>query len=331
MSGTIARRQFVAAVGMGAASVLLPRVVRAQNRPAMPVIGVLMPGHQGVASPADNFFVGMRELGYENGRNVVYQIRWGAGSDRTLPQLAAELVALEPAVIVVSGTRAIDAVRRATATIPVVVPFTGEMVWRGFAASLAHPGGNVTGLSAMTADVSAKRLELMKEALPKLTRVALLWNSAPGRDMRWSVVEATARALAVELTAVELRDLAAAADAFAAMQPTRGEAAYVINDRFISDHRAPLIELAAKHRVATMFDYREYTAIGGLMSYGPSIAAMHRRGAVFVDKILRGAKPADLPIEQPTRFELVINLKTAIALGVEIPATLLARADEVIE
>jgi putative tryptophan/tyrosine transport system substrate-binding protein len=323
------RRDFITLLGSAGAA--WPLAAHAQERRAMPIVGVLMPGIPGVANPADSFFAGMRDLGYVEGRNLVYEMRWGRGSDEALLNLAGELVALKPNVIVVGGGRAIDAVRRATKTIPVVVPFAGDLVGPGFVSSLARPEGNITGLSAMSSEISAKRIELLKEAFPKLVRLAVVWNSALSKEARWDVTEATARALAIELRSMEIAKPAAFDEASADISVQRIDAIYMIHDRFLLVHRARAIALAAKHRLPAMYDFRDYPDAGGLMSYGPNRSDMHRRGAVFVDKILRGAKPADLPIEQPTKFELVVNLKTAKSLGLDVPPILLARADEVIE
>lgn len=265
------------------------------------------------------------------GKNVSYQNRWGRGSDAALPALAAELVALKPNVVVVSGGRGIEALRRASRIIPIVVPFTAELVGAGFATSLAHPEGNITGLSAMSADLSSKRLELLKEMLPRLARLAVLWNSRLGKEQRWSVIEATARTLAIVLKPVEIASAVQFDETFAAIAADRADAIYVINDRFTAVHSARMVELTARHRLPAMYDLRNFPDAGGLMSYGPHVADMYRRAATFVDKILRGAKPADLPVEQPTKFELVINLKAAKALGLAVPPTLIARADELIE
>jgi putative ABC transport system substrate-binding protein len=320
------RRDFIASLA-GAAATALP--VRAQN--AVPLVAALWPGRPGGSGYFDHFFEEMRALGYVEGKNVRYATRWDGGIAAGLPALAAELVALKPKVIVVSGGRAIEAVRRATKIIPVVVPFTSELVGSGFATSLAHPEGNITGLSAMSGDLSAKRIELLKVALPGLARLAVIWNSPLGKDQRWGVIEATARTLAIALTPVGIRNAAALDEAFAGIAADRTDAIYVILDRFTSANRTRIVELAARHRLPAMYDFRSFPEAGGLMSYGPHIPDMYRRAAVFVDKILHGAKPADLPVEQPTKFQLVINLKTAKALGLALPPTLLALADEAIE
>ena len=327
------RREFITLlVGAAAASSFSwPLAARARERLPSPVVGVLMPGIPGVPSPADKFFVGMRDLGYVEGQNIVYHVKWGMGKGESLSRLATELVDFKPDVIVVSGGRAIDAVRHATQVIPVVVAFTSDLLGQGFVSSLARPEGNITGLSALSTEIAAKRIELVKEVFPKVRRLAVVWNSALTKNVRWPIIDASARSLAVELESFEIRDVATLDRAFAAMPSERIDAAYVCNDRFISTNRGRVIALASQHRIPAIYDFREYVDAGGLMSYGPSISDLHRRGAVFVDKIIHGAKPGDLPIEQPTKFELVINLKTAKALGAEIPDKLLALADEVIE
>src|SRR5712691_3271539 len=235
------RRDFITLLG-GAVS--WPLAARGEDRRAVPLVGVLLPGLPNVPGREDNFFAGMRALGYVEGRNIIYQRRWGRGTDEALATLASELVDLKPNVIVVSGGRAIDAVLHATRVIPVVVPFTSDILGQGFVSSLARPQGNITGLSAMSSEISAKRIELIKETFPKLARLAVVWNSALAKDARWGVIETTARSLGVGLKSVEIRSIAAFDGVFDAMLADHVDAVYVINDRFTSTNQLRVIELA---------------------------------------------------------------------------------------
>jgi ABC-type uncharacterized transport system substrate-binding protein len=280
------------------------------------------------------FRQGLRELDYVEGQNLVIEDRYAEGRDERLPDLATELVRLQVDVIVAGGSNAIRAAQDATRTIPIVMAGTGDPVGRGFIASLAHPGGNITGLSALSAELPGKRLELLKEMVPQSTRIAVLISAARPDDasvMRNLTVAATA--LGLHLHVVELRQADELDSAFAAMTQARADALLVIDDsQLLNRQRARVVaNLAAQHRLPEMHGWREYVDAGLLMSYGPSQLDMQRRTAVYVAKILKGAKPADLAVEQPTKFELVINLKTAQALGITIPPALLMLADEVIQ
>jgi len=276
---------------------------------------------------------GLRELGYVEGRNVVLEQRLAWGKQERLPDLAAELVRLKVDVIVTGANPAIAAVKNATATIPVVMATSRDPVGSGFVASLARPGGNITGLSAdPTPEVQSKRLELLKEAVPNASRVALLWNPLPpGAETYRKVVEGAARRLGMSLQVVEVRGRNEFEGAFAAMARGRAEAVVVLPDPVFFTARALVVPMATKHRLPAVFNAREFVELGGLMSYGPSIADQFRRAAVYVDKIFKGTKPGDIPVEQATRLELSINLKTAQAFGLEIPASLRLRADHIIE
>jgi putative ABC transport system substrate-binding protein len=260
----------------------------------------LWPGRPGGPGYVDRFFEEMRALGYVEGKNVRYAIRWDGGRAAALPALAAELLALKPNVIVVSGGRAIEAVRRATKIIPVVVPFTSELVGAGFATSLAHPEGNITGLSAMSAELSAKRIELLKQALPGLARLAVIWNSSLGKEQRWGVIESTARSLAIALKSLDIRNAAAFDDAFASIAADRVDAIYVILDRFTSANRARIIELAAHHKLPAMYDFAAF----GRRWADELWPTYSRHGSTSGGPLTRsfGAKPADLPVEQPAKF-----------------------------
>jgi putative ABC transport system substrate-binding protein len=276
---------------------------------------------------------GLRELGYVEGRNIVFERRFAWGKQERLPALAAELVRLNVDVIVTGGNPVIAAVKQATSTIPVVMAASRDPVGTGFIASLARPGGNITGLTSDAGpEILGKRLELLKEAVPRASRVALLWNPLPpGAETFRKAVEGAARKLGVSLQAVEVRGRDEFEGAFAAMARERADAVVVQPDPVFFTARAQVVLLATKHRLPAVFHAREFVEIGGLMSYGSSLAYQFRRAAVYVDKILKGAKPGDLPVEQPTKFELVINFKTAKALGLTIPQSILARADEVIQ
>jgi putative ABC transport system substrate-binding protein len=280
---------------------------------------------------------GLRELGYVEGRNVVIEYRWGQGNLETLPALAAELVHLRVDVIVTVATVVARAAQKATGTIPIVMATSADPVSGGVVASLARPGGNVTGLSLMTPDLTAKRLQLLKEAVPGLSRVAAVHDPHPPKPIlaQWTKEnEVAAGALGLRLQVVDLgADPATWGAALASMAKAGvGGLSFIESPVFGSgSNRTRLAELAVTHRLPTIFPFREHADAGGLMSYGVNLADLFRRAAGFVDRILKGAKPADLPVEQPTKFELVINLRTAKALGLTIPPSVLARADEVIE
>jgi putative ABC transport system substrate-binding protein len=276
---------------------------------------------------------GLRELGYIQGRHVLLERRFAGGRQERLPGLAAELVQLNVDIIVTGSNPAIDAVKQATAVIPIVMAVSRDPVGSGFIASLARPAGNITGLSSDAgSEVVAKNLELLKEAVPTASRMALLWNPVPSAaDIYREAVESAARKLGMPLTPIEIRGRNELESAFSEMTRARVHGIVVLPDPVVFTARTQIARLAARNRLPAIYGHREHAEAGGLMSYGPNIANQFRRAAVFVDKILKGAKPGDLPIEQPTKFELVINLKTAKALGLTIPPSLLARADEVIQ
>jgi putative ABC transport system substrate-binding protein len=279
------------------------------------------------------FRQGLRDLGYVEGQNLIIEWRWAEGREERLPDLAAELVRLQVEVIVVGGVTAIRAVQHATSTIPIVMAANYDPVGEGFIASLARPGGNITGLSWLGAELPGKRLELLKETLPQSTRIAVLGNPANAAHDSWlHSLSAAARALGLHLHVVELHRADELDSAFAAITSAGADALIVLSDPALIDGLyGRIVDLAAKSRLPAMYDWRAYVDAGGLMSYGPSMPDMQRRAASYVDKILQGAKPADLPIEQPTTFNLVINLKVAKALGLAIPPTILFQADEVLQ
>jgi putative ABC transport system substrate-binding protein len=281
------------------------------------------------------FLQGLRDLGYIEGRNVVIEYRDAKGKSERLPALAAELVALKVDVIVAASILPALAAQQATRTLPIVFASVGDPVSSGLVTSLARPGGNVTGLSFLAPDLVGKHLELLKEAVPRASRVAVLWQ--PGflgergeRDML-KRAEAAARTLGVQPQFVEARDPADFDRAFSEMTRARAGALTVLSSSMFLGERRRLVDLAAKHRLPAEYPYREFVDAGGLMSYGANVADLYRRAATYVDRILKGAKPGDLPVEQATKFELVVNLKTAKALGITIPQLVLGRADEVIQ
>jgi len=277
-------------------------------------------------------FDGLRELGYVEGRNLIVERRYAEGRADRFPEFAAEMVRLKVDVIIVVTTPAALAAKKATTTIPIVHPAAIDPVGTGLIASLAHPGGNVTGLSVLNAELSAKRLEVLKEVVPGLSRGALLWNAAnPANTLAWKESEGAARALGVALQSQEVRDPKDFEGAFAMMAQQRPDVLLVLQDALTLEYRKEIIAFALQMRLPSMFVGKEWVVEGGLMSYGDRLPERYRRAADLVDRILKGEKPADLPVEQPTKFELVINLKTAKAIELAIPPALLARADEVIE
>jgi putative tryptophan/tyrosine transport system substrate-binding protein len=273
----------------------------------------------------------LRELGWIDGRTVAVEYRWGEGRSERFTELAAEFVRLKVDVIVTEGPASVIAAKEATSVIPIVFPIAGDPVGSGLVASLARPGGNVTGLSALGVDLAAKRLELLREVLPDLHRLAIMANiDASGAKHEMGEVQTVARTLDLEIVPLPIRRADDIAPAFEALKD-RADALYVCADPLVNTTRIRINTLVLGARLPTMYGTRDLVEIGGLMSYGPNITDQFRRAAEFVDEILRGTKPADIPVEQPTKFDLVINLTTAKVLGLEVPPTLLALADEVIE
>jgi len=309
-----------------------PHTVTAQPRSTVPRIGIVLPGM--ASHPVwEAFQQGLRDLGYIEGHNIVLVLRVAEGKSEAFPALIAELVRLPVDVLVIGSTPGALAAKEATQTIPVVIGAMGDPVGSGVVASLARPGGNLTGLSlAVDEAFSGKWVELLKETVPQLARITVLWdptNRSSAAHM--TGIQSAARALGVTLQSLEVRDPNALEPAFAAMTRERADALIVPVGPWVSVHRQQLVALAATSRLPAMYGMREFVEAGGLMAYGPSVPDMFRRAATYVDKILKGAKPADLPVEQPMKFELVINLKTAKALGLTIPPMLLFQADEVIQ
>jgi len=274
----------------------------------------------------------LRELGYLEGRNLITERRYSEGQAERFPQFAAELVRLKVDVIIVITTPAALAVKRATTTIPIVFPTAIDPVGAGVISSLARPGGNITGLTTQSPDLVAKRLQLLKEAIPGLSRVAVLWNASnPANAGPWREAQDAARALGMALLSQEVRGPADFERVFAVMARERPDGLLFIRDGLTLQHGAQVVDFVTRKAIPSMFEGSELAAAGGLMSYEANVADLLRRGAILVDKILKGATPGDLPFERPTKFELVINLKTAKALGLTIPPSLLQRADQVIE
>ena len=302
------------------------------QQPASPRrIGVLLVISSAESIEAQAFRQGLRDAGYVEGRDVVIEWRSANGDDNRAPELAAELVRRKVDVIVVETTPAAQAVKRATSTIPIVMTIVSDPVAAGLVESLARPGGNVTGLSTMGTELNAKRLQLLKEAIPRLTRVAVLWNpDALWQPKQVENLKAVAPSMSIELKSVGVRTPEEFDAAFSAIGRAHAQALYFIGAPLFITHRTTLLKLVSKARLPVIYWAREFADEGGLMSYGPNWGDLFRRSAGYVDKILKGAKPGDLPIEQPTKFELVVNLKTAKALGITIPDSILLRADEVI-
>jgi putative tryptophan/tyrosine transport system substrate-binding protein len=328
-----ARRSLGLLVTLILGLLVAPGVADAQPRQHVHRIGRLSTGSPLREQPiVEPFLQGLRDLGYVEGQNLVIEQRYAEGQVERLPALAAELVALQVEVIVARGDAAVRAAQHATATIPIVMALAFEAVEAGFVANLARPEGNTTGVSFLGAQLPQKQLELFKEALPQIARVAVLANPAvPGHALRLHHLTVAGRALGLSLHILELRRAEELDTAFAAMRRAGAEALFVLSDPLLlNDLRGRIADLAAQSRLPAMYGWKMYVEAGGLMSYGPRLPDLNRRAAYYVDRLLKGAKPADLPVEQPTKFELVVNLKTADALGLTIPPTLLFQADEVI-
>ncbi len=322
---------FIVALAIGLLAGL-PRV-NAQQPAKIPKIGILSPfDRSSVARNVEAFRRGLHELGHTEGKNIAIEYRYAEGKFDRLPDLASELVRLNVAVIVTSSTPGVQAARSATTAIPIVMAAVSDPVGSGFVASLAHPGGNVTGLSLLDTELSAKRLELLREAVPGLARMGVLWSPAdPGMALQFNMVQDTAQPLGLQIQNVQVQDPNAFEGAFQTASHGRVGALLVFAQPFTLRHRTQIVDLAGKSRLPAIYTARSFVDAGGLMAYGASLPELYRRAATYVDKILKGAKPGDLPVEQPTKFELVINLKTAKALGLKIPQSVLIRADEVIQ
>jgi putative ABC transport system substrate-binding protein len=323
------RRRFLGT--LSASLVAAPLAAKAQQAGKVYRIGVLMSLYAPDSDSPQAFRQGLRDLGYVEGQNVVIDWRYTQGRDDRLAGLAAELVRLRPDVLVADITPAIRAAVGATSTIPVVMTNPADALGSELVSNLGRPGGNVTGLSFMLVEMSAKRLQLLKEAVPGISRVAVLWNPAtPFHRAMLKEVDSAAPSLRLQPLAIAVRSRGEFGDAFSEITRGRVDALFV-SETMTPAARRQLVDFAAKSRLPTMFTNSDYVVIGGLMSYAPNFPAMFRHAAVYVDKILKGAKPGELPVEQPTKFDLVINLKTAKALGLTIPHSVRARADQVIE
>jgi putative ABC transport system substrate-binding protein len=326
-------RKVVVGMALSLGFVLLPLATDAQQPVKVARIGVLWSASESAGAPLlEAFRQGLRDLGYVEGKNVAFEYRWAEGKPERHPEFAAELVRLKVDIIVAGITGAAQAAKDATRTIPIVMVTVPDPVGSGLVGSLARPGGNITGLSMLAVDLAPKQLQLLKEAVPKVSRVAVLSNRRlPGHLLILRELELAAPRVRLTLQILEVRGPEEFEGAFAAMKRDRAGALLVLPDPLSFSHRARVAELAAKHRLPAMYGIVDHADAGGLMAYAVDVRHSWRRAATFVDKILKGAKPADLPVEQPTRMEFVINLKTAKALGLRIPQSVLIRADRVIQ
>jgi putative tryptophan/tyrosine transport system substrate-binding protein len=324
------RRAFITLLG---GAVAWPLAARAQQLANLRAMGYLTPSSSEEAQLfARVFFDALSELGWNEGQNIVVARRYGDDRPERLQQVAAELVHLNVEIIVATGTLAPVTAKQATSTIPIVMTAAGDPLGSGLVASLARPGGNVTGMSLMVPDIGGKRLGLLKELLPRLSRAAVLWNAAnPYPAIVFKEIQMTGPKLGVEVQSLEVRGPDDFDGAFDIVRKERPDALITIEDPLTVSYRDRIAQFTAANKFSSLHGLREFVTAGGLMSYGANIAASYQRAAGYVDKILRGAKPADLPVQQPTKFELVINLTTAKTLGLTVPDKLLALADEVIE
>jgi putative ABC transport system substrate-binding protein len=326
----ISRRTFLATALGGVLTV--PLAAGAQPAGRVYRIGFLWDGPTVFPDAIEAFRQGLRELGYAEGRNLAIEYRWAEGKPERIRELAEELVSLKVDVLMAPSSIYTAAAKRATSTIPIVFMSHADPLRSGHVASLARPGGNATGLTIMMTETNVKGLELFKEAIPSLSRVAVMWDPAtPSHTPGLKAAEAAGRSLGLRIQAVAVRAATEYASAFAAMVRERADGVLVLSTPLFIAGAKPLADLALKHRMPSLFGPKHHVAAGGLMSYSPDRPDLYRRGAIFVDKILKGASPADLPVEQPTKFELVVNLKTARALGVTIAQAIVARADQIIE
>jgi putative tryptophan/tyrosine transport system substrate-binding protein len=321
------RRDFITLVG--GAILAWPHVLRAQQPARVWRIGFIAHRYEKFYDP---LFSGLRELGYVEGQNLIIERRYAQGNAERFKEFAQEMVRLNVDAVIVVTTPAAMAVRNETKTIPIVHPAAIDPVGTGLIASLAHPGGNVTGLAVLNGETSAKRVQLLQEVIPGLSKGAVLWNSAnPANSLAWRETESAGDKLGVTLSSREVRALTDFAAAFATMAEQHPDVLLVIQDALTLENRKAIIDFALQNKLPSMFVGKEWVEEGGLMSYGDRLPERYRRAADIVDKVLRGVKPADIPVEQPTTFELAVNLKTAKAIGLTLPPAFLARADVVIE
>lgn len=319
-----------------AGAILTSSLVAEAQSGKVPRIGVLLyaaepkPGQ--TSQVLEAFRRGLRDLGYVEGRNIILEYRWAGGSNQRAAELAADLVRLDMALIMSAGTPATQVAKAATTTIPIVMTAVGDPIGSGIVTSLARPDGNVTGLSLLDTDLDGKRIELLKEAVPGLTRIAMLWSpNDPGMSLAFGRVEVASRTLRLVLLSLAVRDPAEVPGTLQAAETGRAQALIVTAQPFTIRHQTEILNVATKLRLPAMYTDRRFVDAGGLMAYGPSLVDVYRRAAMYADRTLKGAKPADLPVEQPTKFEFVINRRTAETLGLAIPPALIARADQVIE
>ena len=329
MASYIRRRKFLATLGGAAA---WPLATHAQQ-PIGKIrrLGVLLPGlRESLFGKAMRDR--LRELGYTDGRDTILETRWAEGKPERLTELAAELAGLKLDAIVAFSTPAALAARNATATIPVIFLYVGDPVGAGVVPSLARPGGNATGISLLATELATKRLEILLEVAPKISRVAMLWNdSNPGMVLRARESQDAAPKLGVTIESVGVHDLINFDSAFATIESGGIDALLTLVDPFTSQHRKRIVDFAARRRLPAIYESGEFVESGGLICYGPNLVAIEHRAAEYVDKVFKGAKPADLPVEQPTKFEMLVNMKTAKALGLSIPQSVMLRADQLIE
>jgi putative ABC transport system substrate-binding protein len=322
------RREFVAL--LGGAAVAWPLPLRAQQAARRPRLGVLIYSTPERDSNTQSFLGGLRELGYVDGQSIDIEYRYADGKPERLPELAAELVRLKPDVLFSLGGDVTPSVSKATKTIPIVYAMSADPVQLGLAASLTRPGGNATGVTFLSDELAAKRLELLKEVAPRVSRVGFFWNPAHA-DNELAGAKQSAAAIGVDLQLIEIRDLGDLDGAFSAATQAGVDAVYVVSSRHTVANLSRIVDFATKNRLPLAGGWGAWAQAGGLVSYGPNVGEMVHHAASYVDKVLKGGQPGELPVQQPTRFELLINLKTAKALGLTIPESLLLRADKVIE
>jgi ABC-type uncharacterized transport system substrate-binding protein len=331
LSRRIKNRKWAGSVALVVTIAVCGARAEAQQAAKPPRIGFIMADSTGADPRVDAFRQGLRELGYVEGKNIAVEYRFAEGKEERLLKLVAELVGLKAEIIVTDGTAVTRAVKNATKTIPIVMASDGDPVGNLFVASLARPGGNITGLTNLLAGLSGKRLEVLKDAIPATSRFGIIWNPEnPSSITGFKETQVAAQSLGVQLQSLEVRGPNDFESAFQAAKKGQAGALTVVSDSVMFAHRTRMLELAAKQRLPTMHTQSLWVQDGGMISYGTYFPDLYRRATTYVDKILKGAKPADLPVEQPTKFELVINLKTAKQIGLAIPPNVLARADRVI-
>ena len=323
------RRVFIESI---AAILIMPLATEAQQGRKVPRIGFLLMGSSqaGLTFALDAFREGLRNLGWTENENIAIEYRWAGESPHRLPQLAADLVGLKVDIII-GSTPGVQAAQHATTSIPIIMCIADDAVKQGFVPNLARPGGNITGMAALASELAGKRLELLREATPRVSRVALLWNPPGSSPDYLNDTQMAARSFGVTLQSVEIRTADDFEKAFASVLKGRAEALVVGTGQFLFTHQRRVVEFALRNRLPSIYAWKDPVSAGGLIAYGVNIPQVYRRAAYYVDKILRGTKPGDLPVEQPTKFDLVVNLKTAKAIGLTIPQSLLTRVDEVIK